>query len=41
MQRLGIEWLHRLWRQPRQRARRIFTAVVAFPLAVLGATARR
>ncbi len=33
-QRLGLEWLHRLWRQP-WRARRIFTAVVAFPLAVL------
>jgi N-acetylglucosaminyldiphosphoundecaprenol N-acetyl-beta-D-mannosaminyltransferase len=31
--RLGLEWLHRLWRQP-WRARRIFTAVVAFPLAV-------
>ena len=33
-QRAGLEWLHRLWRQP-WRARRIFTAVVAFPLAVL------
>lgn len=33
-QRLGLEWLHRLWRQP-WRARRIFSAVVAFPLAVL------
>jgi len=33
-QRLGLEWLHRLWRQP-WRARRIFTAVVAFPLAVM------
>jgi N-acetylglucosaminyldiphosphoundecaprenol N-acetyl-beta-D-mannosaminyltransferase len=33
-QRLGLEWLHRLWRQP-WRARRIFNAVVAFPLAVL------
>jgi N-acetylglucosaminyldiphosphoundecaprenol N-acetyl-beta-D-mannosaminyltransferase len=33
VQRLGLEWLHRLWRQP-WRARRIFTAVVAFPLAV-------
>jgi N-acetylglucosaminyldiphosphoundecaprenol N-acetyl-beta-D-mannosaminyltransferase len=33
-QRLGVEWLHRLWRQP-WRARRIYTAVVAFPLAVL------
>jgi N-acetylglucosaminyldiphosphoundecaprenol N-acetyl-beta-D-mannosaminyltransferase len=31
---LGLEWLHRLWWQP-WRARRIFTAVVAFPLAVL------
>jgi N-acetylglucosaminyldiphosphoundecaprenol N-acetyl-beta-D-mannosaminyltransferase len=34
IQRLGLEWLHRLWRQP-WRARRIFTATVAFPLAVL------
>jgi N-acetylglucosaminyldiphosphoundecaprenol N-acetyl-beta-D-mannosaminyltransferase len=34
LQRLGLEWLHRLWRQP-WRARRIFNAVVAFPLAVL------
>lgn len=34
VQRLGLEWLHRLWRQP-WRARRILTAVVAFPLAVL------
>ncbi len=34
VQRLGLEWLHRLWRQP-WRARRIFTAVVAFPLAVM------
>ena len=34
LQRLGLEWLHRLWRQP-WRARRIYTAVVAFPLAVL------
>lgn len=36
LQRLGLEWLHRLWRQP-WRARRIFNAVVAFPLAVLWA----
>ncbi len=34
VQRLGLEWLHRLARQP-WRARRIFNAVVAFPLAVL------
>jgi N-acetylglucosaminyldiphosphoundecaprenol N-acetyl-beta-D-mannosaminyltransferase len=34
VQRLGLEWLHRLGRQP-WRARRIFTAVVLFPLAVL------
>ena len=33
-QRAGLEWLHRLWRQP-WRAGRIFSAVVAFPLAVL------
>jgi N-acetylglucosaminyldiphosphoundecaprenol N-acetyl-beta-D-mannosaminyltransferase len=33
VQRLGLEWLHRLWRQP-WRVRRIYTAVVAFPLAV-------
>ncbi len=36
MQRAGVEWLHRLWRQP-WRAGRIFTAVVLFPLAVLRA----
>lgn len=36
LQRVGLEWLHRLWRQP-WRARRIFNAVVAFPLAVLWA----
>jgi len=35
-QRLGLEWLHRLWQQP-WRARRIFNAVIAFPLAVLAA----
>lgn len=34
VQRAGLEWLHRLWRQP-WRAGRIFTAVVAFPLAVI------
>ena len=34
LQRLGLEWLHRLSRQP-WRARRAFTAVVLFPLAVL------
>ena len=34
LRRLGLEWLHRLWRQP-WRARRIVTAVAAFPLAVL------
>ena len=34
IQRAGLEWLHRLLRQP-WRARRIFTAVVAFPWAVL------
>jgi N-acetylglucosaminyldiphosphoundecaprenol N-acetyl-beta-D-mannosaminyltransferase len=34
VQRLGLEWLHRLWRQP-WRARRIAMAVIAFPLAVL------
>jgi N-acetylglucosaminyldiphosphoundecaprenol N-acetyl-beta-D-mannosaminyltransferase len=34
VQRLGLEWLHRLWRQP-WRARRIWTAVGAFPLVVL------
>jgi N-acetylglucosaminyldiphosphoundecaprenol N-acetyl-beta-D-mannosaminyltransferase len=33
-QRLWLEWLHRLWRQP-WRVRRVFNAVVAFPLAVL------
>lgn len=34
VQGLGLEWLHRLYRQP-WRARRIFTAAVLFPLAVL------
>jgi N-acetylglucosaminyldiphosphoundecaprenol N-acetyl-beta-D-mannosaminyltransferase len=34
IQRLGLEWLHRVGRQP-WRARRILTAVVLFPLAVL------
>ncbi len=34
IQRLGLEWLHRLWHQP-WRALRIYTALVAFPLAVL------
>jgi N-acetylglucosaminyldiphosphoundecaprenol N-acetyl-beta-D-mannosaminyltransferase len=40
VQRLGLEWLHRLWRQP-WRARRIFTAVVIFPLAVLANSRRQ
>ena len=39
-QRLGLEWLHRLARQP-WRLRRILTAVVAFPLAVVRAKAAR
>lgn len=34
IQRLGLEWLYRLWRQP-WRARRIATAVIEFPIAVL------
>jgi N-acetylglucosaminyldiphosphoundecaprenol N-acetyl-beta-D-mannosaminyltransferase len=34
IQRLGLKWLHRMGRQP-WRARRILTAVVLFPLAVL------
>ncbi len=34
LQRLGLEWLYRLWRQP-WRLKRILRAVVAFPLAVL------
>lgn len=38
VQRLGLEWLHRLARQP-WRLRRILTAVVAFPLAVVRAKA--
>jgi N-acetylglucosaminyldiphosphoundecaprenol N-acetyl-beta-D-mannosaminyltransferase len=37
IQRLGLEWLHRLARQP-WRWRRILTATAAFPLAVLRAT---
>jgi N-acetylglucosaminyldiphosphoundecaprenol N-acetyl-beta-D-mannosaminyltransferase len=40
VQRLGLEWLHRLAREP-WRLRRILTAVVAFPLAVLRAGPRR
>jgi N-acetylglucosaminyldiphosphoundecaprenol N-acetyl-beta-D-mannosaminyltransferase len=36
VQRLGLEWLHRLVRQP-WRLRRILTAVAAFPAAVLTA----
>jgi N-acetylglucosaminyldiphosphoundecaprenol N-acetyl-beta-D-mannosaminyltransferase len=39
LQRLGLEWFHRLWRQP-WRAGRIYTAVVAFPLAVFRAGRR-
>lgn len=34
VQRVHLEWLYRLWRQP-WRASRIFDAVVRFPLAVL------
>jgi N-acetylglucosaminyldiphosphoundecaprenol N-acetyl-beta-D-mannosaminyltransferase len=34
LQHIGLEWLHRLWRQP-SRAHRIYAAVVQFPLAVL------
>ncbi len=34
LQRLNLEWFYRLWKQPR-RVRRIFTAVVGFPLAFL------
>ena len=34
IQQLGLEWLHRMGRQP-WRVRRILTAVVLFPLAVL------
>lgn len=34
MRRLGLEWLYRLVRQP-QRWRRIWTAVIEFPFAVL------
>ena len=34
LQRLNLEWLYRLWKQP-WRARRIFMAVVAFPLTVV------
>jgi len=34
LQRLNLEWLYRLWRQP-WRFPRIMTAVVAFPVAVL------
>jgi N-acetylglucosaminyldiphosphoundecaprenol N-acetyl-beta-D-mannosaminyltransferase len=36
MQRLGLEWLHRLVRQP-WRWRRILTATIVFPLTVLRA----
>ena len=34
LQRLNLEWLYRLWRQP-WRFRRILMAVVGFPLAIL------
>jgi N-acetylglucosaminyldiphosphoundecaprenol N-acetyl-beta-D-mannosaminyltransferase len=34
LQRLNLEWLYRLWQEPR-RAGRIFTAVVVFPLTFL------
>lgn len=34
MRDLGLEWLHRLFRQPR-RLKRIFNAVIKFPIAVL------
>ena len=34
MRRLGLEWLYRLIREPR-RIKRIFNAVVVFPLAVI------
>ena len=34
LRRMGLEWLHRLARQP-WRVRRVATAVIAFPLAVL------
>ncbi len=33
--RLGLEWVYRLWRQPR-RVGRILTAVIVFPLLALG-----
>jgi N-acetylglucosaminyldiphosphoundecaprenol N-acetyl-beta-D-mannosaminyltransferase len=35
MRSLGLEWLFRLLRQPRARFKRIFDAVVVFPLLVL------
>ncbi len=34
MQRIGLEWLHRLYRQP-WRARRIFNAALVFPWLVM------
>ena len=34
LQRLNLEWLYRLWKQP-WRIRRILVAVVGFPLAFL------
>lgn len=37
VQRVGLKWLHRLIQQP-WRAKRIYTAVVCFPLAVWRAT---
>jgi N-acetylglucosaminyldiphosphoundecaprenol N-acetyl-beta-D-mannosaminyltransferase len=40
VQRLGLEWLHRLIYQP-WRAGRIFTATVLFPLAVIRSSVTR
>lgn len=40
MQRLGLEWLHRLWRQP-WRWKRIWVAVVVFPVTLIGQQRRR
>lgn len=40
MSRLGLEWLWRLWIEPR-RARRIANAVIVFPLVIARETIRR
>ena len=35
LQKIGLEWLWRLFQEPRKRARRIFNAVIIFPWLVI------